>query len=272
MASFDAKVVEKVSNALVGQKVSFKSFPAEIIGISPSPIGVTGSDIMVKIKLLDGSEKSLALMVAKNSGALVFENEIGNEIWALIKHGLNEYSEQLKEEEIERKEAAKLREAKRKEVEAEAKRQKRIDKILAGLEESVKNSTYSATNDFYYNLGWLTKNARYVKAEIPEFAVRWFQKVFGNVPFKEIDSTRKTTGGYSMKWNPSFRLGVSSKVTVPAGLTDKFNGTQLNSVSFIYQLVNDFDFEFTDKPQDLNRIIANVPANYQANFMAGYYA
>lgn len=129
------------------------------------------------------------------------------------------------------------------------------------------------TNEFYYSLGWLAKNAGAFSAAMPDYLLSSFESHFGT-DYKPtvVDSKKKTINGNPMQWALSMRAAISKKALdlVPSYLT-KYLSTSRNAITdtdFIWDLVDNYGFKL-GKKQDVEKIRSHVPANCIASFEAG---
>jgi hypothetical protein len=126
------------------------------------------------------------------------------------------------------------------------------------------------TNDFYYCLGWLAKNAGAISAKIPDYLLSYFESQFG-VDAKPyvVDSNKRTVNGNSMQWAIGMKIALPKKVhgLVPSMLADYLskNGHDIANTPFIWDLIDNYGFQFGTE-QDIEKIRACVPSEYIDSF------
>lgn len=158
-------------------------------------------------------------------------------------------------------------EAKKKEI----KRQAQMKKVLDNL-KGISRSAIRSDDDFYVALGWLAKHIGTISASIPDYTEAWFVSRFGaDATYNKVDSTKKTTGGFSMKWNPSFSVSFkASDDCIPLIIAEKAIGKKkINDTAFVFDLIENYGFAF-GKTQDLDRILKYVPSTKLDKFNLGF--
>lgn len=158
-------------------------------------------------------------------------------------------------------------EAKKKEI----KRQAQMKKVLDNL-KGISRSAIRNDDDFYVALGWLAKHIGTISASIPDYTEAWFVSRFGaDATYNKVDSTKKTTGGFSMKWNPSFSVSFkASDDCIPLIIAEKAMGKKkINDTAFVFDLIENYGFAF-GKTQDLDRILKYVPSSKLDKFNLGF--
>ena len=127
--------------------------------------------------------------------------------------------------------------------------------------------------NFWYTLGWLAKYVSTISATIPDYLNDLFTKNFGSeAPRHLVDSKKKTTGGYSMKWDWSFAMTIKKNHSrIPTYLMTYISesATRISNTAFIWALVVDYGFQF-GKEQDIDLIRSNIPAEYLESFEQGF--
>lgn len=132
----------------------------------------------------------------------------------------------------------------------------------------------SITDEFYYSLGWLANNTGTLSAAMPDYLLSYFEKHFGTEAKPiVVDSKKRTVGGYAMQWALSMKAPIKKKsvATIPACLTKHLGktGTAITDTSFVWDLVENYGFQFGTKKQDIDKIRACVPSDYIKFFEAG---
>lgn len=214
-----------------------------------------------------------------NSGKafVEFTNEEIANLWQLAWSAHSELTVAYKEYEAIARQLQIEAEKKAAEAKKNAEKYERLKtkaiKDFSALQNRAKEE-YTLDTDFYFALGWLTKHAGPVTASLPDFLDDAFKKYFGeDTPHTVIDSKRLTSGGFSMKWNFSFKASLRKAENIPAALHRYMStaGNHLASTSFIWDLVEDFGFKF-GKKQSVESIKSHVPTQYISTFEAGLAA
>lgn len=248
--------------------------PCSIIEVSPS-ISDINADLILTTELQDKTIKKYSFKVLTQKEYLsLSESNI---------QLLTNYLNTIKDIQIELcailTEQARLeREAEKKAVEerkAEEKYQKLKEKTIQDFDNLAKQErTKCATGEFYYCLGWLTKNVGTISVALPDYLLSAFERHFGtDFTPTVVDSRKKTINGNPMQWALSMKASIIKKAqeTIPALLNDYLNPahTALTTTSFIWDLVDNYGFSF-GKKQDIEKIKANIPTTYLSQFEAGY--
>lgn len=145
-------------------------------------------------------------------------------------------------------------------------------KAIEELDRAIKQKKI-AQEDFYTELGWITKNIGTITAQIPDFAESWFVGHFGvSAPKNVIDSKKKTTGGFAMKWKPSFSISFKNVETAPASIQKRLTSkSKINDTEFVFNLIENYNFKF-GKVQNVDAIIEALPADKVDKFKLGLVA
>jgi hypothetical protein len=183
---------------------------------------------------------------------------VKNEIKVAEAKILREAREKLEAEQKAKEEARELEEK------IKAKQKKVIDSL-----NEIKKKPASTDSDFYYALGWMTKYVGTVSADIPDYLEDWFIKRFGPEAQKRvIDTTRATSGGNSMKWNPSFSISFKKPENIPISIQTLMAKNKINNTAFVFDLVENYGFVF-GKAQDVEEIKRHIPEDKLENFEKG---
>lgn len=176
----------------------------------------------------------------------------------------------LKYEKAEKERAEKL--AAEKTAKEEVKFLAKQKKVIEELDRAIGQKKI-AQEDFYTDLGWITKNIGTINAQIPDFAESWFVRHFGaDAPKNVIDSKKKTSGGFAMKWKPSFSISFKNIKTAPVSIQKKLTGkSKINDTEFVFNLIENYNFKF-GKVQNVDAIIEALPADKVDKFKLGLVA
>lgn len=238
---------------------------------------LTGGSLYATIDFTAGT-KTLALDVVLSNNLL--------EMPEILTDILVEAQTAFKVDFIEREEAQRLADRQaREEAKAAAKKaaedKKNEEKYEATKAKAIKDfeartqaeKTLSATDEFYYSLGWLAKHVGSMTAILPDYLGSAFEKHFGaDAPKTLIDSRAKTVGGYAKQWSWEFKCTIKKlkETIVPAylqGITTDFS-KGIHNTSFLWDLVENYGFQFGPK-QDVEKIRSHVPADCLTSFEAG---
>lgn len=157
---------------------------------------------------------------------------------------------------------------------AEAKYQKAKAKNIKDFEllttkgKTPLNDSYK----FYYDLGWLVKHIGTVSAALPDYLAKAFAKYFGEeTPCRIVDSKKRGPAGWQSQWSWSFNLTLKKPDEIPAAFTKYLNpsGKAITNTSFIWDLIDNYGFQF-GKTQDVDKILAAIPAKYHYTFNLGF--
>ncbi len=160
----------------------------------------------------------------------------------------------------------------------EEKYQKARAKAIKDFEELVQTVTPKSTADeFYYSLGWLANNTGTFSAAMPDYLLGYFEQHFGTEAKPiVVDSKKRTVNGYAMQWALSMKASIKKKALdlIPAYLTPYLSksGNAIADTSFIWDLVDNYGFQFGKKKQDLEKIRSCVPTSHLSFFEAGLMA
>lgn len=183
--------------------------------------------------------------------------------------------------EADRLAMAQAREAKKKaeadkkaEAQYEASKEKAI-KDFEALSRSIRPK--STADEFYYSLGWLANNTGTFSAAMPDYLLSYFEQHFGTEAKPVIvDSKKRTVNGYAMQWAMSMKASIKKKALdlVPAYLTSYLSksGNAIADTPFIWDLVDNYGFQFGTKTQDIEKIRSCVPVEQLSFFEAGLKA
>jgi len=238
---------------------------------------LTGGSLYATIDFTSAGTKTIALDVVLTHNLL--------EMPEILLNTLLEAQSVYKADFIEREQAQRLADrqaceeakAARKKAEEDRKNEEKYEKAKAKALRDFEALTQvdrpvSTADEFYYSLGWLTKNATSFSAAMPDYLLSSFERQFGT-DYKPtvVDSKKRTINGFAMQWALSMKANISTKATnMPAFLTKYLsqNGKAISDTSFIWDLVDNYGFQF-GKKQSIDKIRSHVPASYFASFEAG---
>jgi hypothetical protein len=272
---YEAKLTDVLCECIKDIRVDCKAHGS---GIIISSTGETLNDLFVDIAFKDFTKQFslLHIMTNKKFITLVDAEEFENiwseafEIHNSLTKTYKEYEASLKQMMIEAEKKAAA------EKKAEETRRRIKEKAIRDF-EILQNRTkepITQADEFYYSLGWLFKHVGVISASMPDYLSSAFKKCFGNDAIHSVvDSTKRTINGYSMKWTFGFKATLRNAESIPAFLTAHLSssGKAITSTSFIWDLVDDYGFQF-GKKQDLDKIKQNIPNQYLHIFEAGMAA
>lgn len=238
--------------------------------------GDTLENLVVEIAFAEVTKKFSLMAIMKNSFVKFADiAEIGD-AWdeAVVVHtnlvtGYKEYVAAQAQAQYKAKKDAE------KEKEAEAKYQKRKEQDIKSFENLLNKAKEFATHtdELYFAIGWLARHVGTIRAEIPDYLQKSFEQHFGgDVTPYVIDSKKKTSGGFALKWGVGMLARFSSKdlTPVPSILTRYLDqtGKLISNTAFVRDLVDDYGFQF-GKKQDIEKITKTIPAKHIEAFTAG---
>ncbi len=269
----EAEIANLIGSYVIGAEVSCQAYGyGHVIAYK----GTTLDNIIVDIEFADITKKFSLAYIITVAKFIRFEDifEIGS-IWDEAYTIHNELTEQYATFERQIKQLA--LEAKKKaeeEKKAAQKYEKAKTKAIADFAELAEaNRPISTADEFYYSLGWLTKNTTSFSAAMPDYLQTSFEGHFGT-DYKPtvVDSKKRTVNGYAMQWALSMKAAISKKAInlVPNYLTKYLSasGNAISDTSFIWDLVDNYGFQF-GKKQDVERIRSHVPTAFVTSFEAG---
>ena len=227
-------------------------------------------DYQVEIDF-SGATKTFCLMFAIKRGAITLEGtllDLLKEYMSSFKAILEERSRQLKiEAEKQAEEHRKLEEfraAQKAALEKLEKEKKEAEKFEKRKAEAIKKfsdlcrqakMSKAPVDDEDFIIGWLAKHVTRISAEIPDFLERYFVAHFGaNAPKTVVNTSMKSSGGFTKKWSLSCQVHVDDLATMPPALQTVFKKSKTaNSTSFALKLIYDYGFNF-GKEQDISQI------------------
>ena len=219
----------------------------------------------------NGVTKTFCLMFAIEKGAITLEGtflDLLKEYMSSFEAILEERSRQLKieaeKQAEEHRKLEELRAAQKAELEKKEKEKKEAEKFEKRKAEAIKkfsdlcrqakmNKTSVDDEDFI--IGWLAKHVTRISAEIPDFLESYFVAHFGaNAPKTVVNTSMKSSGGFTKKWSLSCQVHVDDLATMPPALQNVFKKSKtVNSTSFALKLIYDYGFNF-GKEQDISQI------------------
>jgi ElaB/YqjD/DUF883 family membrane-anchored ribosome-binding protein len=241
--------------------------------------GDTFDSIILTIDFAEVTKKfSLAHMIANNK----FIKFVNDKLYEPLTVALNLHNELAEIHKEYEKVARQIRIEAEKKAEAEKRAE---EKYLAQKETAVREfnklvqqakSSVSTVDEFYYALGWLTAHVGTVSASLPDYLLQSFEKYFGTETNPTIiDSKKRTTGGFAMKWAFSLKASLRGKDinTIPCILAKHLNSTgkSIVNTSFVWDLLDNYGFQF-GKKQDVDKIKSTVPSQFINSFEAGLTA
>ena len=283
---FQLAMVEELKATLVGHDATYENCLVSIDDFKLETV-YFNAEAKEVIKVYLGDETQLVFFLAVKSGRLVLSAEdlkLATELYYLDDDAQVIHAEELKVEAKEREEAIKLariERAKREEElakikaeqEAERKWQAKIKKNLEKLEMLKPENTerlFGSPTTFYEALGWMAKHAISVRAAMPDYMEKWFRQRFDSDYTYVVDSRKRTSGGHPVQWGLSFKMSFNETVS---GILEKRATSQnkkvIDNIAFVWDLIENYGFQFTKKTQDVEKIKSEIPTQYLADFEKG---
>ena len=283
---FQLAMVEELKSTLVGHEATYQDCLVSIDNFKLETV-YFNAEAKEVIKVYLGDETQLVFFLAVKSGRLVLDAkdlDYATKLYYLdddaqdvhqreVAEAKKKLEEDLRIARIERakreEELAKIREEK----DTERKYQARIAKKLKELESMKPEKTerlFNSPTTFYEALGWMAKHAISIKASMPDYMEKWFNSRFDAEYKYVVDSRKRTSGGHPVQWGLSFRMSFNDTVS---GILEKratsSNKKVIDSVAFVWDLIENYGFQFTKKTQDIEKIRSEVPSQYLADFEKG---
>lgn len=175
-------------------------------------------------------------------------------------------AENLRKKEKEREEAEKA--AKKAAETFERTKNRMIEKFEATAQEISKHVTYA--NEYYYSLGWLSKNLTSIYARMPDYLDGSFTKYFGSDAPRKLENSK----GKNCQWTYAFTGHVKHPDKAPSIIRSIMNPNSKDlsatgATSFFWDLVANHGFQF-GKVQNLEIIKSYIPKDMMNDFEAGY--
>ena len=235
----------------------------------------------------NGVTKTFCLMFAIEKGAITLEGtllDLLKEYMSSFQAILEERSRQLKieaeKQAEEHRKLEELRAAQKAELEKKEKEKKEAEKFEKRKADAIKKfselcrqakMSKAPVDDEDFIIGWLAKHVTRISAEIPDFLENYFVAHFGaNAPKTVVNTSMKSSGGFTKKWSLSCQVHVDDLATMPPALQTAFKKSKtVNSTSFALKLIYDYGFNF-GKEQDISQI--KSMSSDQKAFDLGYSA
>ena len=283
---FQLALVEELKTTLIGHDATYQDCLVSIDDFKLETV-YFNTEAREVIKVYLGDESTLVFFLAVKSGRLILSAEdlkLATELYYLDDDAQLVHKKELEQEAVEREKAIKLARIERakheeelarlkEEREQEKKYQARIAKKLKELETMRPEHTerlFSSPTTFYEALGWLAKHAISIRAAMPDYMEKWFNSKFDADYKYVVDSKKRTSGGHPVQWGLSFRIAFDQEVS---GILEKratsSNKKVIDNVAFVWDLIENYGFQFTKKVQDIEKIKNEIPAQYLADFEKG---
>ena len=282
-AEYKKLFIEELIHEFVGSKVNYDGQDGVILNLSWS-VSNLGEHINATIKF-GHSERTFALRLLYNSGKLSLEKEEELKSYInLFETSESTYKVEQEEErriadELARKARAEYEARKeralelKKQQEAEKKYQARVDRALAKLKTLKPEKSekwFDSPSNYYEAIGWMAKHATNIKASMPDFMEKWFDGKFDCENKYVVDSRKRTVNGNPMQWGLSFRISFDQEASgFLAQRATSSNKKVIDSVSFVWDLIENFGFKFSKSKQDIENIRAEIPQDYITDFEKG---
>jgi len=230
------------------------------------------------VKVLLSNGKQLALFTGLHTGTLTFDAETSDSLLAYEAEAIEFTSELHRRDLINYIEGLNIarRKAERDKAERQAKARAEALKQRALRDAGMLDAALPLTgdNDFYVALGYLAAHTKKISARLPDYLGNWFVKNFGETEKYLVDSSKRTSGGYSMQWSLTFRLTLDTNNNIPVYLqqylTQQEKKTKhIAATAFVFSLVRDYGFKFGTK-QDIDEILKHIPESQLTAFNLGY--
>ena len=235
------------------------------------------NQLLAIVQFDDGPVKYSVKAAFKDAGFLTFKDPELAELYEELFEIHTRITKQDKANAVLLEQKAKEEAAKKAAAEkAEKAFQKRKEKAFAEFETltSRKKPAFTVSDKFYYALGWLTKHMGTITATCPDYLEKTIKAYYGDdIALRVVDASKKTTGGFSMKWAFSIQANLKKAEAIPACLESYINPARkaLTNSSFILDLIEVYGFKW-GKNQNADEIRRNIPTKYLSIFEEGLAA
>ena len=284
---FRANLINELSSSFVGHDVDYRGF---VLSIKEFKFETVYFDSVAEdvVKVWFEDESYLVFFRAVNAGILNFLDENDTKVYkefkAVVEDAKMVHAIELKEERARLAEAQRIayqeylkREAEKaerlKQKEAEKKFQAKIERSLRKLNtlrpEKVEK-LFNSPSNYYEAIGWMAKHTSSIRAAMPDYMEKWFDERF-DCDYKYIvDSKKRTSGGHPVQWGLSFKMSFDEAVSgvLEARATSQ-NKKVIDNVAFVWDLIENYGFQFTKNAQDIDKIRAEIPNQYVSDFEKG---
>lgn len=257
---------------LLGQNLRIKDdsdlYSIKSITIDKNP---AFTELFIIVQLESSQKtKNYALIRGLNRGVLSLETPIDiSDLTIVLEQLYTQLETELARRKAEQEQILKEKLELERLKEQEEKYKNKVEKSIKDLNNFQPAKT-SANSNFFISLGWLAANARTMSASVPDWAVSWFYKTFGDVKCSITDSRKIGPAGYTSQWLPSFTLTFNNSELLPEIFKEYKSRTSANKLAntkFLYTLATTYGFKFGK--QDINEIRATIPAQYLTDFETG---
>lgn len=235
-----------------------------------------GVDFVLSVKLYTGEIKLYSYNIVVAQKAFMAVSDDVKSIFAEYLDSMaivqSELAVRIQNERKAAVEAAlRAKEEAKQKAKEEAKYKKRLERLNDCCSFEYFKSNFNPEVRFEI-IGWMAKHIKNIKPTVPASMMDWFTRKFGKVEnVAVVDDTKLTSGGYSMKWNLDLRATFDTQVPKALQSIANKTGKVITDVSFIYNLIDKYNFNFGDK-QDINSIKSTITDTYLGQFEAGYEA
>lgn len=155
-----------------------------------------------------------------------------------INNLLNEYDIEVEEEERKQLETEKLA-YEQLQIERDKKlEEEKYNMYVATIKDKAQSLLHSTFTIDATEEELLKAGVKSVYAQVPDFLVSWFKSIFPNIKYREVDSKRKTSGGYKMKWGLSMEMTFNKDAVIPARLVSKVKGNKITDTAVVFDVCN----------------------------------
>lgn len=285
-SEFKKAFLEELSNKFVGHDVQYDGFLMTIDRFKFDFVDFNAVSKEV-LEVFFEDDDHLIFFPAVNTGKLILNKEdmsAYKELCKIYDSALLAHAAELEnaakiieaEQKIAYQEYLKKQEAKAEALKAkelEKKYQAKVAKQLQKLETLKPEKTikwFGEPTTFYEAIGWMAKHATNIKASMPDFMEKWFDGKFDCENKYVVDSKKRTINGNPMQWGLSFRISFDQEASgFLAQRATSSNKKVIDSVSFVWDLIENYGFKFVKARQDIENIRKNIPDEYLPDFEKG---
>lgn len=269
--NIEHQLIEEFKTHLLNEEIINKNSE---VGTVIDVTGKTFANVFVTIHYGD-VEKKYDIGMSIKSGFIKFENSNIYDIYDVYYNLHTEVSNRFKLLQEEQRliiEEQKKQEEERQKAELACQRLK--NNVMKSFEKQLNRTELvcDETSDFFYGLGWLTKNVRTLNATLPDYLESPFRQHFGSdTPCRVTNSRHRGPSGYQSQWSWSFSASLKNYDETPTIFREYLNpqGKVITNTSFLWDLIDTYNFKF-GKTQDIDSILTTIPKEYKESFMLGF--
>ena len=238
--------INEVREELVGKSLKFKGEELTITAVDEKTAIVRrNNDLYADIKVICDNGKSIALITAVESGGAIVDEDTYNYL-KIISPDIYELTKLARLEEEKRKEEERIEREEKKKADEDRKAKEKEEKHVMNCINAFRTADFRRLDED--TIEWLRSHIKSIKAVIPDFLEKEFTTVYPGQPYKVVDTkSKRTTGGYLMQLNASFKITIDKKfeAEMPIELQNIAKGNIIQNNGLVRKLIRDYDFNFS---------------------------